>query len=148
MAFRDFLMRFRPTGLPGAAAAGGVPADRSAELRAELEPALAALDSTGALARTMLEAANHEAARRRETARRQAAEIVQAAHVRAEKETARVMDRERSATRAELVRIRAGAERELAELRSRVERRMPGFVDRLAADCTEALLGGPEARDP
>ncbi|MFJ1709912.1 hypothetical protein [Kitasatospora sp. NPDC088346] len=42
VTFRDFLARFRPTGAPGASATG-VPADRAAELTAELGPSLAEL---------------------------------------------------------------------------------------------------------
>jgi hypothetical protein len=42
---RDLLYRFRPEGAPGAAAAAGVPADRAAELTAELEPLIAAAEA-------------------------------------------------------------------------------------------------------
>src|SRR5512135_1507062 len=44
---RDFLARFRPAGTPGAARAG-VPADRPAELEAEVGPVLALLAGTDA----------------------------------------------------------------------------------------------------
>jgi hypothetical protein len=44
----DFLNRFRPAGAPGAASRIGVPADRAAELSAELEPVLAMLAATEA----------------------------------------------------------------------------------------------------
>ncbi len=42
---RDILARFRPADPPGAAARAGVPADRSLELKAEVGPVLALLES-------------------------------------------------------------------------------------------------------
>ena len=46
--WRDFLERFRPAGTPGAAAQGGVPADRIADTAAELEPVFMMLDDVHA----------------------------------------------------------------------------------------------------
>ena len=43
---REVLHSFRPAGAPGAAGAVGVPADRGADLAAELEPEFAQLAST------------------------------------------------------------------------------------------------------
>ncbi|WP_406481147.1 hypothetical protein [Streptomyces sp. NBC_01615] len=99
--FRDFLMRFRPVGLPGPAAAGGVPADRSAELAAELEPPLALLEETEAEARTIREDADQDAARRRQAAERTAKDIVEQARARAPAVREESASRIRDATEAE-----------------------------------------------
>ncbi len=60
---RDAGERFRPAGAPGAAGRVGVPADRAAELRAELEPMLTLLDPVHAQCAQIVEAAEQEAAR-------------------------------------------------------------------------------------
>jgi hypothetical protein len=60
---RDFLDRFRPAGAPGAAARAGVPADRAAELAAEVEPVLALLDGTYAECQQIIAAARQDADR-------------------------------------------------------------------------------------
>ncbi|MER7159834.1 hypothetical protein, partial [Streptomyces lydicus] len=72
---RDLLMRFRPVSTPGPAATG-VPADRTAELAAELTPTLALLDRTAGQAAAVREAALHEAERIRTEAARQAERLV------------------------------------------------------------------------
>ncbi|MGW2512243.1 hypothetical protein ACWC0A_23135 [Streptomyces scopuliridis] len=137
--FRDFLMRFRPVGLPGPAAAGGVPADRSAELAAELEPRLALLQETEAEARRVREQAAEEAARRRELAERTAAKIVEQARGGAQRVREQSAARIRDATEAETAALLAAAERDVAALRDRVERRMPALVDRVVAGLIEDL---------
>ncbi|MFD1659217.1 hypothetical protein ACFSL4_13640, partial [Streptomyces caeni] len=78
MSLRDLLARFRPTGTPGAAATG-VPADRTAERAAELEPSLARLTEVQREAARIRAAAEREAGTIRRDAARQAAEIVAAA---------------------------------------------------------------------
>ncbi len=137
--FRDFLMRFRPVGLPGPAAAGGVPADRSAELAAELEPQLTPLQGTEAEARRVRAQASAEAVRRREAAERMATEIVGQARAAAprvrEQSAARIHD----ATAAETAALLAAAERDVAALRDRVGHRLPPLVDRVAAGVIEDL---------
>jgi hypothetical protein len=52
---RDFLARFRPAGAPGTAARAAVPADRSRELEAEVEPVLALLEDTDAERKRIIE---------------------------------------------------------------------------------------------
>ncbi|MEU2158303.1 hypothetical protein ABZ532_25390 [Streptomyces sp. NPDC019396] len=144
--FRDFLMRFRPVGLPGPAAAGGVPADRSAELAAELEPQLALLQGAEAEARRVREQASAEAVRRREAAERMAAEIVDRARAAAprvrEQSAARIHD----ATAAETAALLAAAERDVAALRDRVEHRLPSLVDRVVAGVIEELSAPDDER--
>ncbi|WFR71239.1 hypothetical protein P9209_18700 [Prescottella defluvii] len=58
---RDLLRRFRPAGTPGAAASAGVPADRVAELSAELAPVLSRLDEAGQRAAEIRAAAERDA---------------------------------------------------------------------------------------
>ena len=61
---RDLLQRFRLAGTPGAPAAPGVPADRVAEVSAELEPVLARLAAAEQEAERLRTGARDEAARR------------------------------------------------------------------------------------
>ncbi|CAL2057002.1 protein of unknown function [Streptomyces murinus] len=82
MSLRDFLERFRPTGTPGASAAG-VPADRTAERAAELEPALARLTDAQQEAERIRAAARRTAEALRRDAAREAEQIVAAARERA-----------------------------------------------------------------
>ncbi|MEU7642596.1 MULTISPECIES: hypothetical protein [unclassified Streptomyces] len=83
---RDLLMRFRPVSTPGPAATG-VPADRTAELAAELTPSLARLDSTAAEAEAVRAAARREADRIRRDAARRAEVITARASARSERVT-------------------------------------------------------------
>lgn len=72
---RDILQRFRPTSAPGAASTGGVPADRAADMAAELRPVLAMLAATQATCRTLTEDARLDAVRIRSEAVDQARAI-------------------------------------------------------------------------
>lgn len=144
--FRNFLTRFRPVGLPVPAAAGRVPADRTAELAAELEPPLALLDSIEAESGSVRENAAREAARRREEAERTAAEIVGRARARASGERAESAERLRAAGRAEAAELLAATERDLDVVRGGVVRRLPALADRIVAEVTAELRrepGGP-----
>ena len=146
--FRDFLMRFRPAGPPGPAAAGGVPADRSAELAAELEPPLALLEETEAEARTVREEAAKEAARRRQAAERTATDIVEQARARAQDVRERSASRTRDATEAEATELLAAADRDAAALQRRVQHRMPALVERAVAAVVKDLAApGDERRE-
>lgn len=60
---RDFLDRFRPAGAPGSAATAGVPADRLAELAAELDPVLALLKDADSQCAVIVAEGEHEAER-------------------------------------------------------------------------------------
>jgi hypothetical protein len=71
----DFLNRFRPAGAPGAASQVGVPADRAAELSAELSPVLARLAATEAECAWIIADANDDARRITDEAQGQAARI-------------------------------------------------------------------------
>ncbi len=80
----DFLNRFRPAGAPGAASRAGVPADRAAELSAELDPVLALLAATDAECARLVTAAEQEASEFAAQARDEAASIAADAVRRAE----------------------------------------------------------------
>ncbi|MFD8544495.1 hypothetical protein [Streptomyces sp. NPDC059649] len=142
--FRDFLLRFRPVGPPGRAAPGGVPADRSAELSAELEPPLTLLERAEAEARTVREEAARTADETRRAAERQAEEIVARARARAHDVRAGSADRVRRAAESEAAELLASSERTTAILRRRADARLPELLDRVAALVAEDL-GDPGA---
>ncbi len=108
----DFLARFRPIGAPGSAGTAAVPADKAAELAAELDPVLALLSQTDERCADVIAAAKQEAARLLSEATGQAARI--AADGRRQAEAARfaaadeVMKAER-ALEAELAQATADA---------------------------------------
>ena len=80
----DFLNRFRPAGAPGAASRAGVPADRAAELSAELDPVLALLAAADAECARLVAEAEDEASRIAAQGRDEAASITADAVRRAE----------------------------------------------------------------
>ena len=145
--FRDFLMRFRPVGSPGRAAPGGVPADRSAELSAELDPPLSMLEQAEAEARAVSERAVRRAAEVRAEATRQAEEIVEQARARTHDVRVETADRVRREAEAEAAELLASAEHEAAAVRHRIETRMPVLVDRVAEFVTEELGRGRAVTD-
>ncbi|MEU1799462.1 hypothetical protein [Streptomyces sp. NPDC019937] len=129
---RDFLLRFRPVGSPGRAAPGGVPADRTAELTAELQPPLSLLEGAEEEAGHIRDGAAREAAERRHAAERRAREIVESAQGRAREVRAATSARIRRDAEAEAAELLATARRESAAVRRRAEERMPRLLDRVA----------------
>ncbi|MFE1248439.1 hypothetical protein [Streptomyces sp. NPDC058735] len=141
--FREFLARFRPAGSPGPAVGGNVPADRSAELAAELSPPLALLDEATAEAAALVEAAEREAAERRRHAAERAERTVSGARARApevRKETAARLVAE---AEAEAARAEAASRAYVRELRRRAAERTPALADRLVARVAGELAGEP-----
>ncbi|WP_367325739.1 hypothetical protein [Streptomyces sp. HUAS ZL42] len=139
---RDFLTRFRPAASPGRAAPGGVPADRSAELRAELAPPLALLEQAEAEARTVRERADDAAASRRRQAERQAEAIVAEAGEEALRVRERAAEQVLRAAEGEAAALRAAAEREAAAVRNRARTRTSPLADRVVALVLEDLAPG------
>jgi cell division septum initiation protein DivIVA len=86
-AVRDFLERFRPAGAPGPAAAA-VPADRRAELAAELEPVFALVAGAEAESAAIVTEGMADARRILELAGEEAAHLVARARERAAAERA------------------------------------------------------------
>ena len=137
--FRDFLTRFRPAASPGRAAPSGVPADRSAELRAELAPPLALLQKAEAEARAVGEQADAAAASRRREAERQAEEMVAAARAEARRVQARTAEQVLRAAEGQAAALLAEAEREAVAVRDRARSRTPELADRVLALVLEDL---------
>jgi hypothetical protein len=131
--FRDFLTRFRPAAAPGRAAPSGVPADRSAELRAELAPPLALLEQAEVEARALRERAEAAAAARRRSAERQAKAIVAASRAEAARVRERAAEQALRAAEGEAAALLAEAEREAADVRDRARSRTPALADRVLA---------------
>ncbi|MFE9644498.1 hypothetical protein ACFYO0_10315 [Streptomyces sp. NPDC006365] len=137
--FRDFLTRFRPAASPGRAAPSGVPADRSAELRAELAPPLALLEQAEAEARVVREQADDAAASRRREAERQAEAMVAAARAEARRVQARTAEQVLRAAEGEAAALLAEAEREAVAVRDRARSRTPALADLVLALVLEDL---------
>ena len=145
---RDLLQRFRLAGTPGAAAAPGVPADRVAELAAELGPLLATLDGICAEADRVRAAAQDEAQRRRHRAEEQARAEVAAARTDADAERADAAARVRRHADEEREQMLAEAEREAARITHRAADRMPEYVDRVVAEVRGVMLTGSSEGTP
>lgn len=145
--FREFLARFRPAGSPGAALGGAVPADRSAELTAELEPPLTLLDDTTAEAAAIRRAAADEAAERRRVAAEQAERTVRSARTRALEVRNETAARLRARAAAEAARADAEAQHAVRDLRERARARTPDLAARLVARVAHELTAptGPGA---
>lgn len=115
--FGDFLNKFRPVGAPGAATRAGVPADRAAELSAELDPVLAQLAATEAECARIIAAAVTESDRIADDSRAAAARILADGHARA------LMARGEAATRVvEAGRAQAAEVERSAAVRARATR--------------------------
>ncbi|MFF9391346.1 hypothetical protein [Streptomyces griseoluteus] len=145
MSLRDFLERFRPAGTPGASATG-VPADRTAERAAELEPALARLADVQREAAQIRATAEQEAEALRRNAAREAARIVEAARERAPEVRRRTAEPLLREARHQANALRAAGERTASAVRERAARRMPHLVDLAVADALR--LPGGEREEP
>lgn len=138
---RDLLQRFRLAGTPGAPAAAGVPADRVAEVSAELEPVLARLADAEREAERLRAGARDEAARRvRDAADRAQADLA-AARLDADAEQADAAARVRSRADAELAAVLEEARTEADRTTRRAAERMPEYVDRVIAALRSDVLG-------
>lgn len=127
---RDFLSRFRPAGSPGAAARGGVPADRSGELEAELGPVLALMDSTDADRERIIAQARRDAEQAVADARAGAAVIAADARRRAEVAREEAAQQVMAEARAEAARVMADATQQAARTRQLAGQRAPALVSR------------------
>jgi hypothetical protein len=150
VGFREFRIRLRPAGSPGPAAPGGVPADRSAEVTAELEPSLLRLDDTAAEADRIRTTAVREAEARRSAAARRAEDRVRAARERALQVRSETAARIREEAAAEAAQTDALSLRTVEALRERAQERTPAFVAHVVARLADELTvvrgteqGGP-----
>ena len=127
------LHSFRPAGAPGAAGAAGVPADRGADLAAELEPVFALLAGTerecaGIAARAGQTAAN---VRAREAER--ARGTIAAARARMDAERAAAVAQMRPNAVEKSTAAAVAAQREAAEIRRHAGEHMGFYVDLVVA---------------
>lgn len=140
-------MRFRPAGPPGQAAPGRVPADRSAELAAELQPPLSLLEQTEAETSSIREQATADAASRLREAEQQAGQIVAEARAHALQARAEATDLVVRAAQAEAAQLLAAAERAATVERHRAEAQMPALVE-LVLEMVMEDIRGPGIADP
>ncbi|WP_369359924.1 hypothetical protein [Streptomyces sp. cg2] len=135
---RDLLMRFRPVSTPGPAATG-VPADRAAELAAELTPTLALLDGAADEAEAVRASARREADRIRRDAARHAEAITARATALSERIRTHAARQRLELGRREAATIREEGRRAEAVLRSRAAARIPAMADRLTDEVRRQL---------
>ncbi|MEU8514638.1 hypothetical protein AB0C76_24025 [Kitasatospora sp. NPDC048722] len=145
--FRDFLARFRPTGTPGAPTVG-VPADRAAELAAELEKPLGGLTGTQVEAEAVRAEGAQEAERVRQEAARNAARIVELAHARAPKVRAEAAAAAGNAAKVRAAELSAAGEQAVSLVRARTGERMPALVERAVALALELEPSEGPGRHP
>ncbi|ALO98905.1 hypothetical protein [Streptomyces olivaceoviridis] len=145
MSLRDFLERFRPVGTPGASATG-VPADRTAERAAELEPALARLADVQQEAAQIRATAEQEAEALRQNAAREAARLVEAARERAREVRRQAAEPLLREARQQADALRAAGDRTASVIREHAVSRMPRLVDLAVADALR--LAGGEREEP
>ncbi|MFF5211101.1 hypothetical protein [Streptosporangium sp. NPDC000396] len=127
----DFLERFRPTGVPGAAAPTGVPADYAADQTAELDLVFSALAEVQATCASERLRSKRRAEETRERARAQAAAIISAARLDAGAEKARVSARTRQKSDKESLTSVRNAGLAADGIRRRSAARMPEEVARV-----------------
>ncbi|MFJ5151937.1 hypothetical protein ACIQCF_10205 [Streptomyces sp. NPDC088353] len=142
MSLRDFLERFRPAGTPGASATG-VPADRTAERAAELEPALDRLADVQRQAARIRAAAQEGAEALRRDASREAERLVAAARAQAPEVRRQAAEPLLREARQEADALRAAGDRAASAIRARAMERMPYLVDLAVADALR-LAGGAQ----
>jgi hypothetical protein len=148
---RDILRRFRPVGVPGTAAARGVPADRVAEASAELAPVFTLLEDVEDECDRIRGEAEDYARARAEAAAATAASQVAEARRQAEAERAEVAAAVSRRSQAEAARTLAAAHRQAEDLARVADRRLPEVVARLRETMAGQLAGlltsdGPSGR--
>jgi hypothetical protein len=136
---RNLLERFRPAGTPGAAARPGVPADRVAELTAELEPVLVLLDDAVQEARATRAKGRRRAERVRRQAEEQSHALLAQARRDAEAERSAAAVRVTEQAAAEAAAELAAAQEEAEEVRRRGAELMPAYVDRVLGALRDEL---------
>lgn len=143
--WRNFLERFRPVGAPGAAMPQGVPADRVADVAAELAPMLELLDEVQAEAERIRRDGVEQAARLRYDGEEQAAAMVERARTRGKIIEAEAFARAHAEFAAQQADFDSEHAMEIERLRARIAARMPEFVDRVLAQAQILIaeLSGP-----
>ncbi len=140
---RDVLYRFRPAGAPGQASAAGVPADRAADLAAELEPLFARLAPVERARADLLESARSDAAAVRAEAATGAERMLARAREQVGAERADAAGAARARVRSDTADLIAAAQAEAVRLRGRTELITPGQVEHVLAS-VRSLIGSGE----
>ena len=141
---RDLLYRFRPAGAPGAASATGVPADRVADLTAELQPVFAELARSEQECADIVAEARRAAAQVHAEAADRAGGLVPAAREQVDGERAAAVARVRQRSAQESAAARVAAEQDAVQVRRRAGERMPSFVASVVTAVGE-LVGAQSA---
>jgi len=130
---RDVLHSFRPAGAPGAAGAAGVPADRVADLEAELEPVFAQLARTERECAGIAARAGQAAAKVRARDAERARGTLAAARERVDAERAAAVAQMRPNAVEKSTAAAVGAHREAAEIRRHAGEHLGFYVDLVVA---------------
>ena len=138
---RDFLDRFRPAGAPGAASRAGVPANRAAELSAELEPTLALLTGTHTECDRIIGTARRDAGRIADDAREQAAAIAADAQDRARAAREGAVEQALAAARAEASAAMTAAQTHASRRRAAFDSSQADQLAAMAVDMLRAVPG-------
>ncbi|GAA1695412.1 hypothetical protein GCM10009733_108760 [Nonomuraea maheshkhaliensis] len=128
---REFAGRFRPAGVPGAAAPAGVPADLRAGREAELEPVFAALAETVRTCSDLREQAAEDARATGRRTREQCESILADARSRAAAERAGALASARGRRLTENQALLDEARRTAQEVRERARTRLPYLVEQV-----------------
>jgi len=136
---RDVLHSFRPAGAPGAAGAAGVPADRGADLMAELEPVFAQLAGTEQECANIAVRAGQAAAQIRARDAERARGVLAAARERMDAERADAVAQMRPNAQAKSTAAAVAAEREAAEIRRHAVEHLGSYVDLIVASVSRLI---------
>lgn len=139
---RDFAGRFRPAGVPGAAAPAGVPADLRAARKAELEPVFAALAEVIRQCAELRRQAVQDAGDTAGEARERSESILATARSRSAAERAEAFAHARQEDLAAIAATLGQARRTAGALRARAAHRLPALVERVV-DRVRALGSEP-----
>jgi hypothetical protein len=146
---RELLNRFRPAGTPGAPGGAAVPADRAAELAAELAPVFEALRDTLAEADAIRSESVRRAATHRAESAATAARILADAHRTTDSERAAGYATARAGGEAAAAALIEDGRRAAESVERRVGTRMPGLVsDVVVAALAEVDLSHEPASGP
>jgi len=130
-ALGEILRRFRFHGVPGAALALGVPADRTAELEAELAPVFSALEEAQRRADATVATASREAARLRADAVEHGSRLVAQARAGVGAARAEVVAARLAQASTESGRLLAAGQSEADRIGRVAAARLPDLVDQV-----------------
>ena len=140
---RDYLDHFRSASAPGAGRTG-VPADRSAEIEAELTAVLALLDGVHAQCASIVARARQDAGQIVAAAREEAAAVIADADRRARAARDEAAREVLAAARAEAADMVARAGQQASRVRDRAGQRIPALAGR-AVSLVRGLETEPDA---